>query len=562
MQRLLLWGGFWSSLLCCTNSIVWASTPQFEEVSDDALGFAHISPVSPERHLHLFMGSGLGWADLDRDGVLDLLFCQGAPAESMATANGTPALRLWCGNPDGFTDRSTSAALTGSSYAMGLSIGDFDNDGFADVFVTGMFAAALYRNNGDGTFSDQTKAADIHAGGFGSGACWTDVDRDGLLDLFFIRYVVMESPEKYPLCTTTATNGKKVSIGCNPVRMPGDADTVYRNRGDGTFVDFSAASTLATAPQRQGLGIVALDFDDDGQTEALVANDTSPNDLWVHTGNFQLEERAQLAGISVGRAGKPKAGMGIAVGDFDGDLRPDVYITNYYFEGNSLYRNEGGLLFIEASEEFGVAAPSRTRLGFGVTLADFDNDGWSDLLVANGHVHDHLLEIKEKNEPFAQLPQLLLNRRGTRFIDVSSTAGKFFTRPSVGRGTAAADVDGDGRVDVAFLRLDGRAALLQNTTALPGNWLAVQLRGTGSNRDGIGATVVVRSGKQAWRRDRMASASYLSCDSPVLHFGLGEAKSIDSITVRWPSGRHEVFTDVRTQQISLLVEGAGIVVPQ
>lgn len=552
-------GRIWLSgcLTCSMLTVLFAGAPRFEEASEVALRFAHVSPLSPERHLHLFMGSGLGWADIDRDGHLDLLFCQGTPAETMLSANGVPALRFWSGRPEGFDDRSSQAALTGSAYAMGLTVGDFDNDGFADVFVTGMFAAALYRNNGDGTFSDHTAAAGITARGFGTGACWTDIDRDGNLDLFSVRYVVVASPTNYPLCTTRAINGQKMSYGCNPMTMPGEVDAVFRNRGDGTFADDSTSSSLTAAPQRQGLGIVSLDLDDDGQTEIFVANDTSPNDLWVHTGRFQLEERGLVAGLAVGRTGSPKAGMGIAVGDMDGDLRPDVYITNYYLEGNSLYRNEGNLLFFDASEELGIAAPSRTRLGFGATLADFDNDGWADLMIANGHVHDHLMELKGKPDPFAQLPQVLQNRGGRRFAEVSATAGKFFNTPSVGRGTAAADVDGDGRVDVAVLRLNGRAALLRNTTENAGNWLTIELQGTTSNRDGIGASVILRSGKLALRRDRMASASYLSCDDPALHFGIGATTALESVTVRWPSGRHEKFSDVRAGKRIRLMEGTG-----
>lgn len=545
---------FWCFLVDCTAAFALAGSPTFQESDAATLGFKHVSPISAERHLHLYMGSGLGWADFDRDGTLDLLFCQGAPAEEMSRANQDPALRLWSYKNDRFVDRSTPAGLAGTSYGMGLTVADYDNDGFPDVFATGLFTAAMYRNNGDGTFSNQTEAAGIVAEGFGAGACWTDIDQDGNLDLFYVRYVAINGP--YPLCSKKV-NGRRVTFACNPDRIPGDADSVYRNLGDGTFTDMTAASGVAVAPKRQGLGIVALDLDDDGHSEIYVANDTSPNDLWVRTGTFQLEERGLIAGVALSRSGTVKAGMGIAAGDIDGDLLPDLFVTNYFRETNSLYRNEGDLVFLDCSEGFGIAAPSIARLGFGVTLTDFDNDGWSDYFVANGHVHDHLSEIKSDDEPFAQLPQVLRNRGGKRFQDISSQAGPFFLSPCVARGTAAADINGDGLVDVAVLRLNERAALLRNSTAEAGNWIALELQGTLSNRDAIGATVIVRTGKQAWRRDRMASASYLSCDSPVLHVGLGDAKVVDSVTVRWPSGRHEIFSSVPARRHSRLVEGTG-----
>lgn len=535
-----------------------AAEPIFVDNADSAhLDFVHRSPISPERHLHLFMGSGLAWTDFDRDENWDLLFCQGTSNLTVALAS-RPIVELWhqTNDPDGrFHNVTTAAGFHGAAYAMGITVADFDNDGFADLFVTGFFAAALYRNNGDGTFSDNTAIAGIQPYGFGTGCCWFDMDRDGDLDLMYVRYVKLD-PNHYPLCTVPY-KGRDIPISCNPKRFAGEHDSVYRNLGNGLFQDVTGSSGFGDGPARHGLGCVAIDLDDDRDLELYVANDGMPNDLWKRRRDLSFEERGLLSGVAVNRFGAAEAGMGVAAGDIDGDLKPDLFVTNYFDETNTLYRNEGGLIFLDVTEEMGIAAPSKKRLGFGVTLTDFDNDGWQDLLIANGHVQDTLPLIGMADQPFAELPQVLLNRKGRRFEDVSPKCGKFFLTPTVARGSAAADIDSDGRVDVAVLQLNGRAALLRNETAKVGASLSLELCGTQSNRDAIGATVIVRSKSSAWRRDRMSSASYLSCDSPRLHFGLGNVTEIESTTVHWPSGTSETFGGMQPGKCFRLIEGKG-----
>ncbi len=542
-------------LLSCSTEFVRAATPSFEEAGESALAFRHVSPISPERHLHLFMGSGVGWTDFDRDGQLDLMFCQGAPVQSPLPTDAPPALRVWRCERGQFADCSTAARLHGTTYAFGLTIADFNHDGFADVFVTGLLTAALYENNGDGSFTDRTNAAGIAPSGFGTGCCWTDFDQDGNLDLIYIRYIAIPKG-KYPLCTAQF-RGRAIPLSCNPRHLTGDGDGLYRSRGDGTFEDVTAKIGFTAEPVRQGLGCVALDLNDDGASEIYVANDSSPNDLWTRSKAGTLEERGLLSGVALNRYGAAEAGMGIAVGDVDGDLRPELFVTNYFNETNTLYRNEGNLLFLDVTEEVALAAPSRQRLGFGTNLADFDNDGWLDLFVANGHVHDDVPLQMHPGETFSQLSQLFFNRDGRRFDDASQAAGAFFKRPTVARGSAVADFDDDGREDLAVVRLNGPAALLRNTSQTPGHWLAIELHGTESNRDAIGASVIVRAGRKAWRRDRMASSSYLSCDAPRLHFGLGDQTAVDSIEVRWPNGNVESFPPPATGYTTTLVEGTG-----
>ena len=555
MQQFLFESFAMCLLLSCSAPLVGAATPSFQEAGESALAFRHISPISPERHLHLFMGSGVGWADFDRDEQLDLMFCQGTPVPSTLPLNSPPALRVWRGERGQFSDCSTAARLHGATYAFGLTIADFNHDGFADVFVTGLLTAALYENNGDGSFTDRTNAAGIVPSGFGTGCCWTDFDQDGHLDLIYVRYITIPQG-KYPLCTAQF-RGRAMPLSCNPRHLTGDGDSLYRSRGDGTFEDVSAKGGFATGPLRQGLGCVALDLDDDGACEIYVANDSSPNELWTRTNDGRLEERGLLAGVALNRYGAAEAGMGIAVGDVDGDLRPELFVTNYFNETNTLYRNEGNLLFLDVTEEVALAAPSRQRLGFGTNLVDFDNDGWLDLFVANGHVHDDVPLQMHPGETFAQLSQLFSNREGRRFDDASQTAGAYFQQPTVARGSAVADFDDDGREDLAIVRLNGPAALLRNTSQQSDHWLAIELRGTESNRDAIGASVIVRAGRKAWRRDRMASSSYLSCDAPRLHFGLGDQTAVDSIEVRWPTGKRELFPTPDTGRTTTLVEGTG-----
>jgi len=573
-QRLRLWSNdsspsFRSHFLAFTTiflvgliaqSVVVLAEPISFNESSAAVGlnFRHVSPISPERHLHLFMGSGLAWADFDRDGSLDLLFCQGS-ADPRVKPGITPAIELWRGDAFQaqvrFQSVTRNAGFHGSGYAMGLSVADYDNDGFADLFVTGVLSAALYHNNGDGSFSDLTNEAGIVPRGFGSGCCWVDMDSDGNLDLIYVRYVKLD-PQRYPLCTVPF-QGKQIAISCNPKRLVGDHDSVYQSQSDGRFSDVTLGTGFASGSPRHGLGCVALDLDDDLRPEVYVANDGMPNDLWKYLGKWKFEERALISGVAVNRFGASEAGMGIAVGDVDGDLKPELFVTNYFDETNTLYRNEGDLLFLDVTDDFGIAGPSRKRLGFGATFADYDNDGWLDLFVANGHVQDQLPLAGFADQPFAERSQVFANRQGRRFEDVSTKAGDFFQQDWVGRGSAIADYDGDGNLDLAVLRLNDRVALLHNAQAARSNWLSVELNGRNSNRDAIGATVIVRTKSASWRRDRMSSASYLSCDQGCLHFGLGSHTNVESIEVRWPSGSVETFPGTPTQRIVRLIEGTG-----
>lgn len=561
-----------------------SSPIEFEDTTaSQKLTFRHQSPITPERHIHLFMGSGVGWSDWDRDGDPDLLFCQGAAwpeservaAASNSTAQTTrpgngpvsnsfrtvvhpdrPAVRL-CRNQQGlrFETVGQESGLLGTAYAMGLSIADYDNDGFDDLFVTGFFATALYRNQGDGTWADQTAEAGLAIAGFSTGCCWTDLDRDGLPDLFCARYLEID-PRQYPLCRVESPQGA-VAISCNPKTMRGASDLLFQNLGDGRFTDRSESSGIATGPARQSLGVVSADLDDDGQADLYVANDTSPNDLWMNVGMFRLQERGLDAGAAVNRYGAAEAGMGIALADVDGDQRPDLCVTNYFNETNTLYRNEGQGLFWDVSDDLGIAGPSRQHLGFGVNLSDFNADGWPDLFVANGHVQDQLDKLGRSQETFAQQSQLLWNQNGKRFTEISRTAGAHFQKSYIARGSAVADYDTDGRLDLVVLNLNSDAVLLRNRSSGERRMRSVELIGCESNRAAIGAVLISAVSQKSVRIDRLAANSYLSCDDRLLPVAVARDGKIESLIVRWPNGLREQFRPAAGSGPIRLREGTG-----
>ena len=453
-----------------------SSTISFDDIATAAqLGFHHNSPLSAERHIHLYMGSGLAWADFDRDGRLDLFFCQGS-SNPVTEPDAEPAVEVRRGETGENSPIGMSRTGRGSRERRMPSRGycrRFRQRRLPGSVRHRLFSAALYRNNGDGTFLNRTVEAGIVPCGFGSGCCWTDLDSDGNLDLIYVRYVKIDSrsirfvPRPSKVC-------REIAMGCGPKRFAGEPDSVYRNLGNGKFDDITASSGFARVEPRHGLGCVAqLDLDDDGSMEIYTANDGMPNDLWKNRGDLQFEEWGMFAvSGAVNRFGKAEAGMGIAAGDVNGDLRPDLFVTNFFDETNTLYRNEGNLLFLDVTEPCRLAGPSRNRLGFGTNFVDFDNDGWLDLYVANGHVQDQLHLVGIKDEPFAQLSQVFSNIRGRSFEEVSPRAGPFFQAPWVARGSAAADFDGDGRMDLAVLRLNDRVALWKTIRhALGTGWL-------------------------------------------------------------------------------------------
>ncbi|HWE39312.1 MAG TPA: CRTAC1 family protein, partial [Isosphaeraceae bacterium] len=405
-------------------------------------------------------------------------------------------------------------------------VGDFDNDGRADLFVTRMGSYALYHNKGDGTFEDVTGPSGL--GGFRdwpTSAAFADLDGDGDLDLYVCHYLEWDSRNPRA-CYDEA---RRVIL-CEPLSFRSKQDHLFRNDG-GRFVDVTAEAGFSEHDGR-GLGVVAADLDDDGRVDLFVANDQSANFLWRNLGGFRFEEVAAVAGASANAQGGYQAGMGVACGDLDGDGREDVVVTNFYAESTTFFRNLGGGMFADRTAAVGLARPSRDLLGFGVTTLDANNDGRLDLLTANGHVDD-----LRPGGPFEMPAQLLIGSGSGQLVDVTAAAGPPFRQPYIGRGLAAGDLDNDGRVDALLLPQNRPLAYLHNQTGGGGHALTVLLEGSASNRDGVGARVTVRAGGRRQVAQRTGGGSYCSAGDPRLHFGLGDAARVDALEVRWPSGR-------------------------
>ena len=536
-----------------------SQTLHFSDVTESSqIQFQHYSPLTEARHLHLFMGSGIAWIDHDRDGWPDLYICQGTAWPRTETSDTAQSNQLWANQGgDTFSNITKVSGLVNFDYSMGTAVGDFDNDGFPDLFVTSYGKNRMYRNNGDGTWHEIGTSLGMADERFGSSCTWADVDNDGNLDLYVVNYLKLD-PNDYPL-GTHKEQGRTYAAACHPRYQKHECDILYSSNGDGSFTDITAQAGLKLESMRCGLGVVACDLDGDADLDFYVANDTVHNQLWANQGAGTFLDDALLSGVAVNRSGSPEAGMGAVVGDVDGDGLPDLFVTNYYGETNTLYRNEGTGFFLDVTDEFGLGSSSRLKLGFGTSLFDFDNDGWLDLFVANGHVHD-LSEVLGRNEPFAQRPQLFQNQGGQRFTDASDSGGPYFQRPVVGRSCAVADYDRDGWQDLAIGHLNSSLVLLHNQTHdTQMNSLRIELVGVRSNRSAIGAALDVHVGENRLTRFRIGSSGYLSCDEGCLTIGVGTSGTPVDVTVRWPDGESQTYRTLQTGRRNVLIQGRQLV---
>ena len=538
---------FWGVLV----SLTWA-TPLFVQPKEElsapftdgttaaGIHFVHQRGASIKKHLVETMGSGCAFLDYDADGWLDLLLVNGGstPDSPPFTFHGH-ALYSNLGNGK-FTETSAKAGIQGNgSYGMGVAVGDYDNDGYPDVYITTFGTNILYHNNKDGTFTDVASTAGVAGSGWNTSAAFFDFDNDGYLDLYVTRYVDYDY-RKAPHCAE-----QSVRTYCHPKNFPGVTGRLYRNLGNGRFQDVSKESGVASL-EGKGLGVVAADFNEDGWMDLYLANDTTRNVLLKNNGNGSFTEMTLLSGTGYNSEGDAEAGMGTDAADYNGDGKMDLVVTNYDLESNALYRNEGNWLFSDDRWLAGIARADHSFLGFGTGFLDFDNDGDNDLLVANGHVLDNADRVLDEIR-YSQPVQLFENQQG-RFTENGPFQRFASLTPRVGRGMCFGDIDNDGDVDV-LISNSGQAATLLRNEAKSGNWLLLKLVGTRSNRDAIGArvTVVTENGSQT--SQVRGGRSYLSASDQRVHFGLGSSTSVKLLKVTWPSGTEQTFENLKSNQV-------------
>ena len=509
---------------------------------------------TPFKYLPETMGSGVALFDYDNDGRLDLFLVNGAPLSSPTPKGTIPQKtgpdywnRLYHQKPDGtFEDVTVKAGLQGIGYGMGVAVGDYDNDGFEDLYVTALGSNRLYHNNGNGTFTDVTETSATAGSGWSSSAAWVDLDNDGLLDLVVLRYLNWDFDDIY-----CGEHQDGYRAYCHPDLFKPVAPLVFHNDGNGKFTEIAAK--IGLDKPGKGLGISIADYDRDGRLDLFVANDSMLEFLYHQKPDKTFEESALASEVAVDGDGRTYAGMGVDFADYNNDGLPDLVVTDLANQKYALYKNNGDGSFLYNSDMEGVSSATLLHSGWGIRFFDYDNDGWKDLIVAQGHDIDNI----QLNFPQLRYrePLLLLHNNGHGFTDVSAKSGAVFQQAWVGRGVALGDIDNDGRIDAVISTNDGPAYILHNTTATKNHWLTMALTGHTSNRDGIGAEIKVMAAGLSQLLTVSTASSYLSSSDKRAHFGLGDATTAD-VDIAWPSGIHQSLHGVKADQLLKVDEPA------
>jgi hypothetical protein len=530
-----------------------AQSIQFRDITAQAgIHFVHNNGAAGKKYLPETMGPGCAFIDYDNDSWPDIVLVNGQGWLRHSKADAT-TLKLYHNNHDGtFSDVTQKAGLAVPMYGLGVAVGDYDNDGYDDLFITAVGQNHLFHNNGNGTFTDVTKAAGMWGPDqFSTSAAWVDYDRDGQLDLVVANYVQW-SKEGDLYCTLDGVHKSY----CTPESYKGSSARLWHNLGNGKFEDATQRAKLYD-PTSKSLGVAILDSNGDGWPDILLANDTQPNKLYINQRDGTFTEKGIEAGIGFSEEGFARAGMGVDAADYDRSGRPSIIITNFANQMLSLDHNEGNGLFVDEAARSGVGRATLITLGFGCFFFDYDNDGWPDILVADGHI-DREIERVQKRVTYAEPPHVFRNLGGGKFQEVTDSLGPAFASPKVARGAAYADVDNDGSLDILLTTNGGPAYLFHNEGG-SNHSLRVKLVGTKSNRDGIGAVARVTSRKDIQWQMVHSGSSYLSQSELVLTFGLGMASQADAVEVRWPSGQVDKLAGVNAGQTVTIQEAKGIV---
>jgi hypothetical protein len=524
----------------------------FRDVTKAAgLDIPHINGASPEKHFVEIMGSGGLFFDYDNDGRIDVFLVDGGSlADPKVDAQARHRLHRNRGNGT-FDDVTERSGIRHRDYGMGACAADYDNDGWTDLYITNFGPTALYRNTGDGRFVEVPKAGGADSPLWSTSCAFADFDRDGYLDLFVTNYVNFDRADNR-FCGTTRP---KVRAYCHPIVYDPLSSALYRNTGNGGFVDVSRSAGI-TSYRGNGLGVDVTDVDDDGLPDVFVANDGVPNFLFRNEGNWRFKEIGLLAGVSVAADGKARAGMGTAFGDYDGDGRLDLVVTNHESEMHSLFRSLGAGIFADVTLESGLGPPTLPFVGFGVVFFDYDNDTTLDLAIVNGNVVDNIAAFRPGSK-HAQRKLLLRNVAG-RFKDVTAHAGPAFARETVSRALARGDIDNDGDLDLLITNNGGAPTLLLNESGSRNNALVVRTLGRQGNRDGVGARLRLTVGSRTFTREVRTGSSYLTQNDLRVHFGLERATKAERLEIRWPGGRTEVLQNLPANHVITVREGGGV----